>query len=76
MEIQFRLYFLLKGYNPSKDGVIISYEVEEINTVLEKVKNNGGKIAMEKCQIQAENMGYCAYFFDSEGNRIGLHSKL
>ncbi len=67
--------FYADGYKPSKDGVIISFEVDDINAILEKAKKNGGKVVMEKCQIQAENMGYCAYFIDSEGNKIGLHSK-
>ncbi|HPO62510.1 MAG TPA: VOC family protein [Candidatus Kapabacteria bacterium] len=67
--------FYAEGYKPSNDGVIISFEVEDINVILEKAKRNGSKVVMEKCQIQAENMGYCAYFIDSEGNKIGLHSK-
>jgi len=67
--------FYAEGYKPSKDGVIISFEVDDINAILEKAKKHSGKVVMEKCQIQAENMGYCAYFIDSEGNKIGLHSK-
>lgn len=67
--------FHSEGYKPSKDGVIISFEVDDIGAVLSKAENNGGKILMEKCKIQAENLGYCGYFLDSEGNRIGLYSE-
>jgi uncharacterized protein len=67
--------FHSEGFMPSKDGVIISFEVDDIETILVKAVNNGGKIVMEKCKIQSDNLGYCGYFIDCEGNRIGLYSK-
>lgn len=67
--------FHSEGYKPSKDGVIVSFEVDDIEAVLAKTEKYGGEIAMKKCKIQAEDLGYCAYFFDCEGNRIGLYSK-
>jgi uncharacterized protein len=45
----------------------------DLQRVLEKVEGAGGKIMMPKTEISPE-YGYMAVFFDTEGNRIGLHS--
>lgn len=63
-----------KDFRPSKDGVIISLKVDSIEKTLEQINKNGGKTYIDKTRIECENMGYFAVFFDSEGNRIGLHS--
>ena len=40
----------------------------------EKIESQGGKTLMNKTQISPE-IGYMAYFLDTEGNRIALHSQ-
>lgn len=63
-----------KGFNPSKDGVLISLNVENMETVIIAVEKNGGRITQPKTKIEAEGMGFFALFIDSEGNRVGLYS--
>jgi hypothetical protein len=65
-----------EGYAPSRDGVIISFAISEgISPFLERVREAGGKVLLDRTKIQAEKAGFCALFSDSEGNRIGLHSE-
>ncbi len=45
----------------------------DVQTVLEKVENTGGKILVPKTLITSE-FGYMAVIKDSEGNRIAFHS--
>jgi uncharacterized protein len=45
----------------------------DVQKVLDKVEAAGGKIMVPKTEISPE-YGYMAVFFDTEGNRIGLHS--
>ncbi|MEO6488717.1 MAG: VOC family protein [Ferruginibacter sp.] len=45
----------------------------DVQNILDKVEEAGGKILVNKTQISPE-YGYMAVFIDSEGNRIGLHS--
>ena len=60
---------------PSMDGVIIYLNGNpDLNAVLEKLPQVGGEILMPKTPI-SEEIGYMAFFRDSEGNRIGLHSQ-
>jgi predicted enzyme related to lactoylglutathione lyase len=45
----------------------------DLQNVLDKVENAGGKIMVPKTEISPE-YGFMAVFIDTEGNRIGLHS--
>lgn len=64
-----------EGYNPSSDGVTIYLNGgENLQTILHKVEQNGGKILIPKTP-HADESGYFAIFLDSEGNKIGLHSR-
>jgi predicted enzyme related to lactoylglutathione lyase len=45
----------------------------DVQKVLDKVEAAGGKIMVAKTEISPD-YGYMAVFFDTEGNRIGLHS--
>jgi hypothetical protein len=45
-----------------------------MDEVLEKVEQEGGKILMPKTQVSAE-IGYMAFFSDTEGNKVALHSQ-
>lgn len=62
------------NFKPSKDGVLISFSVESMETALTNIEKNGGKAVTPKTKIEAEGMGYFATFIDSEGNSIGLYS--
>jgi len=46
----------------------------DLATVLDRVESAGGKIVQAKTFI-GEGLGYVAFFTDTEGNRIGLHSR-
>lgn len=45
----------------------------DVNLVLQRVENAGGKIMVPKTEISPE-YGFMAIFQDTEGNRIALHS--
>ena len=53
---------------------IITISVENIDKTMEMIKENSGKIVGEKMKVG--DMGYAAYFQDSEGNIIGLWQNL
>ncbi|MDX1700132.1 MAG: VOC family protein [Melioribacteraceae bacterium] len=61
------------SYIPSQAGTMIYFSVEDIEAILEKVKNNGGEVTNPKTSIG--QYGFVGHFADTEGNRIGLHSK-
>lgn len=61
-------------FAPSKDGVLISLTCEDMNSTLQIIEQNGGKIIIPKTKIEAEGRGYFSIFIDCEGNRIGLYS--
>jgi predicted enzyme related to lactoylglutathione lyase len=45
----------------------------DLQNVMDKVEEAGGKIMVPKTEISPE-YGFMAVFIDTEGNRIGLHS--
>lgn len=62
-------------FKPSADGVAIYFDIpNDLSTVLGRVESAGGKVVMPKTKISDE-IGHIALFVDSEGNRLGLHSK-
>lgn len=63
-----------EGFKPSADGVTIYLNAgDNLQTILEKVEKNGGKILMPKT-AHADESGFFALFLDTEGNRLGLNS--
>jgi predicted enzyme related to lactoylglutathione lyase len=63
-----------EGHQPSADGVTIYLNGgDNLQVILDKVENKGGKIVAPKTS-HADESGYFALFLDTEGNRIGLHS--
>ncbi|MCF2518386.1 VOC family protein [Dyadobacter sp. CY351] len=59
---------------PSDRGTLIYLNGgDDLQLILDKVQPNGGKIVMQKTEIDPEN-GFFATFIDSEGNKVGLHS--
>ncbi len=62
-----------EGYKPSVEGSIVYLNCgDDLNTVLNRIEAAGGRVVMSKTDI-SEN-GFVAYFMDSEGNKVGLHS--
>ncbi|UCG24974.1 MAG: VOC family protein [Chloroflexota bacterium] len=62
-----------EGYTPSAEGSLVYLNAgEDLSDVLGRVEAAGGQVIMPKTSI-GEN-GFVAYFKDSEGNRVGLHS--
>lgn len=67
---------LVKSDNhiPSGQGCLIYLNGNpNLQNVLDKVQEAGGNIIMGKTLID-ENTGYMAFFTDTEGNTVGLHS--
>ena len=62
-------------YKPSStEGPLIYLNGNpDVQLILDKIENAGGKILVPKTQISPE-YGYMAIFLDTEGNRIALHS--
>jgi len=59
---------------PATTGITIYLNGNpDLSPILEKVQVENGKILMPKTLID-EQTGYMAFFEDTEGNRIGLHS--
>ncbi|MBS1638380.1 MAG: VOC family protein [Bacteroidetes bacterium] len=68
---------LVKGdmHKPSKDGAVIYLNANpDIQAVLDRIGPNGGQVLMPKMFI-SEEIGYMAFFTDTEGNRLGLHAR-
>lgn len=62
-------------YKPSVDGVAIYLNANpDIQTVIDRIEPAGGKIVIPKTQISPE-IGYMAFFIDTEGNRLALHAQ-
>ena len=61
-----------EAYTPSYHGTLVYFSVQEINDILPRVANAGGKIINDKMSI-GEAHGFVAHFEDTEGNRVALH---
>lgn len=57
---------------PSHAGSLVYFSVADIVGTLDRVIANKGKVLVPKTDIG--EYGVVAYFEDSEGNRIGLHT--
>ncbi|HNQ13445.1 MAG TPA: VOC family protein [Bacteroidia bacterium] len=62
------------GSVPGESGPLIYLNGgEDLNEVLQRVDDAGGRVIMGKTLIN-EEYGYFALFIDSEGNKLALHS--
>jgi predicted enzyme related to lactoylglutathione lyase len=62
-------------HQPSQSGVLVYLNANpNMDDVLKRIEQEGAQIIMPKTQIDPET-GYMAFFIDTEGNRIGLHSQ-
>jgi len=63
-----------EGSKPSADGITIYLNGgDNLQTILDKVEKNGGKVIVPKTSHADEN-GFFALFLDTEGNKLGLNS--
>lgn len=63
-----------ENHEPSKTGSVIYLNGNpNLQLVLDRIEAAGGQIAMPKTFID-EQTGYMAFFMDTEGNMVGLHS--
>jgi len=53
-------------------GPIITIQVDDIEAALKEITSHGGKSIVRKTEI-GQNMGFTAYFKDTEGNLMGLY---
>ncbi len=58
---------------PNTDGTIVYFACEDVSIEAKRVEEAGGRVIIPKTDIG--EFGFFAQFIDSEGNRIGLHSK-
>ena len=62
-----------KTHKPAKSGCVVYLNANpDLKTALSKVARAGGTVVMPKTSIGPN--GFMAFFIDTEGNRIGLHS--
>ena len=68
------LIYAPEFYTPSDKGTMVYLNCNpDLQTVLDKVEPAGGRIMMGKTAISPE-IGFMAVIFDTEGNRVALHS--
>ncbi|MBS1512322.1 MAG: VOC family protein [Bacteroidetes bacterium] len=61
-------------HKPSADGTKVYLNGNpDLSNALSKVEAAGGKVLMPKTKISDE-IGYMAFFSDTEGNTVALHS--
>jgi len=63
-----------KEYIPHDRFITLYIHVDDIFHTLQKVEAQGGEIVKEKT-LAFEDIGYYAFFRDSEGNQLGLNCK-
>ena len=62
------------GFVPSMQGVVVYLNGgNDLSSVLARVEKAGGKVLLGKTFLSKE-AGNIAYFVDTEGNKMGLHS--
>lgn len=61
-------------HNPNEGGIIIYLNANpSIQLVLDKIESEGATVVLQKTLI-SEDIGYMAFFIDTEGNKVGLHA--
>ncbi|MDH5232986.1 MAG: VOC family protein [Gammaproteobacteria bacterium] len=64
-----------EGYQPNANGSVVYLNGgKDLDKPLSKIEKNGGKVLIPKTHL-GEAIGFIALFSDTEGNRLGLHSK-
>ena len=61
-------------HKPSKEGAVIYLNANpDLNDSVSRVEKAGGKVLVPKTHI-SDDIGYMAFFEDSEGNTVAMHS--
>jgi predicted enzyme related to lactoylglutathione lyase len=60
---------MLERQDPVK-SIVVTIDVKDIDRAATMIEKNGGKIVRSKMPVG--DMGFAAYFKDSEGNVVGL----
>lgn len=61
-------------HKPGMDGTVVYLNANpSIQAVQDRIEAAGGKVIMPKMLI-SEQIGYMAFFIDTEGNRMALHA--
>ncbi len=62
-------------HKPSKEGALIYLNANpDLAVPLGRVEAAGGKVVMPKTHI-SDDVGYMAFFLDTEGNAVAMHSQ-
>lgn len=62
-------------HKPSKEGAVVYLNANpSIQAVIDRIEPAGGKVVMPKTQISPE-IGWMAFFIDSEGNKVAVHGQ-
>lgn len=65
----------MANLQPGPDGTLIYLDAgPDVSEVLARVWDNGGKVVLDKTLV-TDDIGYIGAFIDSEGNRVGVHSR-
>lgn len=60
---------------PSAQGTVVYLDAgDDLDGALERVQAAGGKVVMGRTHL-SDAIGSIAFFVDTEGNRVGLHSR-
>lgn len=62
-----------EGHEPSLQGVLIYFTTPDIEATLDRAIEKGGRVLVERTSIG--EFGFVGLIEDSEGNRVGLHSR-
>jgi uncharacterized protein len=61
-------------HKPSADGAKVYFNGNpDLSVALGRVEAAGGKVIMPKTKI-SDDVGYMAFFMDTEGNNVAMHS--
>lgn len=64
------------GYEPGKSNTLVYLNANELGGVdafLERVQQAGGEVTGPKMLV-TEEIGYCGFFVDTEGNKMAVHA--
>lgn len=62
-----------EGYKPSPAGTLVYFTAPDIEAALTRAEENGGRVLTPRTGIG--EFGFFGIMLDTEGNRIGLHSR-
>ncbi len=60
-------------YVPSSTGSVVYLNADhQMDAILARIESSGGKVVMPPTDI---GFGFIAFFLDTEGNKVGLHTE-